>query len=244
MTRETDFLDLYRRLGINPGCDLAELKQAYRRHVAALHPDRHQGRPIDARAAARLQQLTAQYGAAMEFHRRHGRLPGASRAATADGPAGSTGWPGATHEAADPFVVRRGHAPQGQMPLEASSPTKGRSRGKLVVLLVIATLIVLGWTVHEASLQTSPDVADEDAPAQAEAGSVSREPVATEAVLHLGMSTDDVRALEGEPVAVHGDLWEYGPSWVRFDHDEVVDWHSSPLRPLRTEAGPAGELPH
>jgi hypothetical protein len=74
---ETDFLDLYGKLRLEPNCSLAEFKQAYRRHVAAWHPDRRRGSRADTLAAARLQRLTAQYSAAMEFHRRHGRLPGA-----------------------------------------------------------------------------------------------------------------------------------------------------------------------
>jgi len=74
---ETDFLDLYGKLRLEPNCSLADFKQAYRRHVAAWHPDRRRGSRADAIAAARLQRLTAQYSAAMEFHRRHGRLPGA-----------------------------------------------------------------------------------------------------------------------------------------------------------------------
>jgi len=74
---ETDFIDLYGKLRLEPSCSLAEFKQAYRRHVAAWHPDRRRGSRADALAAARLQRLTAQYSAAMDFHRRHGRLPGA-----------------------------------------------------------------------------------------------------------------------------------------------------------------------
>ncbi|PTR33849.1 hypothetical protein C8J98_10234 [Luteibacter sp. OK325] len=77
MADETDFLDLYGKLRLEPNCTLADFKQAYRRHVAAWHPDRRRGSRADALAAARLQRLTAQYSAAMEFHRRHGRLPGA-----------------------------------------------------------------------------------------------------------------------------------------------------------------------
>ena len=77
MADETDFIDLYGKLRLEPNCSLAEFKQAYRRHVAAWHPDRRRGSRADALAAARLQRLTAQYSAAMEFHRRHGRLPGA-----------------------------------------------------------------------------------------------------------------------------------------------------------------------
>src|SRR3954467_14266745 len=77
---ETDFIDLYGKLRLQPDCTLAEFKQAYRRHVAAWHPDRRSTGRADVIAAARLQRLTAQYGAAMEFHRRHGRLPGAALA--------------------------------------------------------------------------------------------------------------------------------------------------------------------
>ena len=52
--------------------------------------------------------------------------------------------------------------------------------------------------------------------------------------LEIGMSTDQVRSIEGEPTSIHEDRWEYGPSWIRFEHDEVVDWYSSPLRSLAT----------
>jgi len=75
LANETDFLELYRELGVSPGCCLLDFKRAYRRHVARLHPDRRgDGQP---RVGDQLQQLTAQYSAAMEFQRRHGRLPGA-----------------------------------------------------------------------------------------------------------------------------------------------------------------------
>ncbi|PXV61427.1 DnaJ domain-containing protein [Dyella jiangningensis] len=225
MTHETDFLDLYRRLGVSPGCELAELKQAYRRHVALLHPDRRQGQPADARSAARLQRLTAQYGAAMEFHKRHGRLPGAPR------------------ESADPFAAPRQRVPHESLPQDRPSPAGNRSRGKLVVLLVIVVLATLGWMAHEASLKTSADAVEEDVPAQAVSPVIPHEAADADTVLHAGMSTADVRSLEGEPLAVHGDLWEYGPSWVRFDHDELVEWHSSPLRPLHTASGPSARLP-
>ncbi len=65
-------------------------------------------------------------------------------------------------------------------------------------------------------------------------------------MLTVGMSPESVRAIEGEPVFVHDDRWEYGPSWIRFDHGVVVDWRNSPLHDLKTphtrpsvEAAPA-----
>jgi hypothetical protein len=78
VARDTDFLELYRNLGLNPDCGLIEFKQAYRRRLAVLHPDRQTA--ATRTSPAELQRLTAMYGAAMEFQRRHGRLPGAPQA--------------------------------------------------------------------------------------------------------------------------------------------------------------------
>jgi hypothetical protein len=236
VTHETDFLDLYRRLGLNPGCGMAELKQAYRRHVAALHPDRQQGRPADARMASRLQRLNAQYGAAMEFHRRYGRLPGAPQTASPGPSTGAREVSGVVREMPDPFAASRDASFSRAASQPEPSHAAHRSHGRIALLLVIVALGVLGWTMHTASLSSSSTNADDDTAAQSGAGSVSHEAASEGVMLHMGMSSDEVRALEGDPLAMHGDLWEYGPSWIRFEHDEVVEWHSSPLHPLHTEA--------
>ena len=79
MADDTDFLTLYDELGLAPGVsDLDALKQAYRRRVAQLHPDRG-GDDSD---PARLQRLNRLYGAALAFEQRYGRLPAAPLAAT------------------------------------------------------------------------------------------------------------------------------------------------------------------
>ncbi|WHZ19984.1 MAG: hypothetical protein OJF55_002133 [Rhodanobacteraceae bacterium] len=75
MADDTDFLTLYDELGLTPGIsDLDALKQAYRRRVAQLHPDRRgsDGDP------ERLQRLNRLYGAALAFEQRYGRLPAAA----------------------------------------------------------------------------------------------------------------------------------------------------------------------
>lgn len=75
MADDTDFLTLYDELGLAPGVsDLDALKQAYRRRVAQLHPDRRgsDGDP------ERLQRLNRLYGAALAFEQRYGRLPAAA----------------------------------------------------------------------------------------------------------------------------------------------------------------------
>lgn len=75
MADDTDFLTLYDELGLAPGVsDLDALKQAYRRRVAQLHPDRGGGDSDP----ERLQRLNRLYGAALAFEQRYGRLPAAA----------------------------------------------------------------------------------------------------------------------------------------------------------------------
>lgn len=229
VTHETDFLDLYRQLGLNPGCELSEFKQAYRRRVALLHPDRQTDRPADARASARLQRLTVQYGAAMEFHRRHGRLPGSpapSRAASAGN--------NERHEVvADPFAVPR-EAAISHHAARVQGTTRRRPAIRFAAVLAVAALGILGWSAYSVYSPSATGDASDDVAGSVQASAIERGDAADTPMLHLGMSADEVRAVEGDPVSMHGDLWEYGPSWVRFDHDRVVDWHSSPLRALHT----------
>src|SRR5690606_14444278 len=68
----TDFSLLYDALGIRPGCSVDELRAAYRRVAASLHPDAG-GRGMD---VEKLQQINRIYHAATQFQRIHGRLPG------------------------------------------------------------------------------------------------------------------------------------------------------------------------
>lgn len=62
--------------------------------------------------------------------------------------------------------------------------------------------------------------------------------------LRQGMPLREVLAMLGEPVSreLGGSQWSYGPSWVRFECDEVIDWYSSPLHPLRaSKPRPTGD---
>ena len=74
--RKQDFARLYSELGLRPGCTLSELKHAYRRRIAELHPDRRgtmPPRPGDAHLP--LTDLIALYAAASDFGG-HRSVPG------------------------------------------------------------------------------------------------------------------------------------------------------------------------
>jgi hypothetical protein len=204
VTDETDFIDLYGKLRVEPGCSLDEFKRAYRRNVALWHPDRRRGTRADKLAAARLQRLTAQYGAAMDFHRRHGRLPGAPLPAR--------------------DMERVPHEPPTVASPSPRSPQRVHAKHWYAATLAIAAPLLV-WSLWPANEAVEMEVRE---------GPVRIAPAASvqAPVLALGMTQDEVLAIEGEPTRRSEDRWEYGPSWVRFEADALVDWHSSPLHTL------------
>jgi hypothetical protein len=102
------------------------------------------------------------------------------------------------------------------------------------MLAIVAVIAVLGWDVVSSPPPSSAPAARATVGNEASLGARAEQPA-----LEVGMSSGQVRAIEGEPTGLHGDRWEYGPSWVRFEDDQVVDWYSSPLRSL----GTAGRTP-
>jgi len=230
---QTDFLDLYRKLRLEADCTLAEFKQAYRRHVAQWHPDRRRGTRADALAAARLQRLTVQYSAAMDFHKRHGRLPGAPVSSrlvreTAAPTRIVTEEPDTQAADISPHTLATpSSAASDASPASPARPANPARRTRWLAVGGILGAAIFGWSLIP-SAAVPPD--DSEADAVVVTGQSHRPPVATQ--LTSGMSADEVIAVEGEPMRRGEDHWEYGPSWIRFDGGEVTDWYSSPLRPL------------
>lgn len=203
----TDFLLLYQQLGLRPDSGIDELKLAYRRRVATLHPDRQcasNTANVDL-ARERLQQLTVLYGSVTAFHRRHGRLPGA------------------------------GMTPQPTMAAARSAPASTRRRRTGLLAVVLAALAVLAtsaWLWPDSAENGGAGAADEGAMA---APAMPDRAAGTdpELTLQLGMLKDDVLSIEREPIARGDDRWDYGPSWIAFERGKVSGWYSSPLRPLQ-----------
>ncbi|HET6432955.1 J domain-containing protein [Dyella sp.] len=204
MSTTTGYIALYRLLGVRPNSSVDELRRAYRRHVATLHPDRTGDASLQ--QLSELQQLNALYSAALDFHRQHGRLPGAATARSVS--------PAPAEPAA-----------------ETDHPTfsAGGRRWLAGVTLCVGAAIV--WSARPGRPQ--PSSAEMDYPNQLPAPTRARAAIAGAAgAIRIGSSINDVLILEGRPISIDTGRWDYGPSWVRIENDRVVDWYSSPLRPL------------
>lgn len=205
-TEPIDFIALYHELGVDPDGSVDSLRKAYRRRVADLHPDR-----VGVAGEDGLKSLNLRYAAALDFHRHYGRLPGASPSRGA------------------PRPHARPHLPPHWIedaPL-AGKEARGPSRIVVYGILLLAALAVWRLTLTDAG---APGVH-----AVGVAGN-EREKVATTAIaLRHGMPAREVVAMLGEPISreLADTRWVYGPSWVRFECEEVVDWYSSPLKPLK-----------
>jgi len=237
-----DFAAMYRELGLDASCSIDELRAARRRRIARLHPDLG-GSEAD---TLRLQRLNRAYAAAIDFHGRFGRLPGAPAAGTATATETATaiqpGAKGPSQSAAQTQWRRADLSAESQPP--AGLGTMSRYPWVARALIAAATLGLVA-TLAIALAMTVMRLAADDTPGSLSTGgtSAASESAATGAdALAKGMDKDTVRKTLGEPLDMHAQRWHYGPSWVDFRCDRVAGWYSAPQRPLPI-SGPAFEAP-
>lgn len=243
----TDFAQLYLLLGIRNDCTLEEFKQACRRRIRQQHPDRLAGTDSPDATQAALPELLALYAKALRFHRRHGRLPGALAPSTV----ASTTGVGLRPIISQPPLISR---PSASSPVTPAAPRQMSWRTPILILAatVVGFAALNAWnesesesteeavpateTAQPAITETTPLPADATPAADAEALHEDGQPLtAPPRLIEIGMDSETVRSLQGDPLQWNGSEWIYGPSWIRFERGRVVDWYSSPLHRLKTE---------
>lgn len=204
-----DYLADYRALGCAPGCSAAELERAWRLAMSHGHPDRVQPERR-AEAIRQTQGVNAAYRRLRAFAQQHGRLPGTGVAMTTEAPAMPFWEPGQA---------------ESDLP-----PPRGRRRA----LAAAAVLGVLGasWLLH-----APPDKEPGRGARRASTTASTAVAVDVAAALALQSPAESLMARVGTPPLRRddgrgGEVWEYGPSSVTLRAGRIVDWYSSPLRPL------------
>jgi hypothetical protein len=147
------------------------------------------------------------YEAGVQFHRQHGRLPGAVPTASPD---------------------RRKTVRE---PLLEPAPAR-RSRRWRVLWVCAAALVVVGL-MFELPGEDEPIAQPAFPVTQRQVPSASMQRNAINDGLRVGMPERNVLGSIGAPISVEGGRWLYGPSWIRLEEGRVVEWYSSPLHPLK-----------
>lgn len=204
-----DFRHDYATLGAPIGCQPDELKRCYRQAMQRLHPDRNPELAEDAAAQHELREKSQAYRRLMDYARAHGKLPGMR--------------PARPQQASDDAA-------------EAPPPRRGRAR-RAFAAAALAGLAWYGWQFHAPEPAQAIVVQASPPPrASARPFATTAEPgLANRRGIRLGDSKLAVRAILGPPILGDKDVWEYGPSHVRFDRGQVIGWYNSPMKPLRVE---------
>ncbi len=77
---------------------------------------------------------------------------------------------------------------------------------------------VVGWHIEDTPLQISGAL-----------------PGKERKRIYVGMSMEEVLAIQGAPVMKSRLRWDYGASFIKFQNGKVVGWYSSVLRPLMVD---------
>lgn len=240
MNAQIDFLALYRELRIDPDCSPDAFKHAYRRRVSELHPDRS-GRGLPGEET--LKSLNLGYAAALEFFQAHGRFPGAPAT-----PVQAR----ARRDAPGPAPQRQPSLIQPPTDADRPGPTAARRQRRwLSILLVALVALVLGSQLAGRDGDGDEGAASADPASAWTRPAQAPQPVHADAgALGIGMRAEDVLEVLGAPTDTSegGRFWHYGPSWVRLSCGAVIDWYSSPLKPLGLSSmhpgSPGEEHPH
>lgn len=213
-----NFERLYAELGVRPEAGPDVLRRAYRKRLRALHPDTRMEEAEQVRGSLHLTELQALYRQAMEMHQQLGRLPGAPPLQSA------------RQERRLVFEPATGS------PHSQKAPVPSRQRLLAFIAAVLLGLLLwylaVPWSASPERTQALHVSGPEAALAYPEPTQArSPEPVTR---LKLGMKKEDVLQIQGAPIEMGEQSWHYGPSWLRFEDGRLVDWYSSPLRPLKT----------
>lgn len=227
---DTNWLEQYRILGLEPGCEWSEVHRAYRRLAQSHHPDRFDESSPEFREASNLIiEINQAYGNLSAYYKSHGHLPGQRYSA----PAGARG------------PVR--HAPpRTDWPVEPEKAKKPFIRRPSTILIALGIAIGLNyfWPPNFGMDGTPFDNAEPNRSIDSEAstpdllGDSPSKSVAETPHFGPGSTMGEVHAIQGNPTRTTGSTWYYGKSRVTFVNGLVYSWYDDPDNPLKVKVDP------
>ena len=226
--RTDDYLSDFARLGLQPGCSLETLERTWRRAISDLHPDRAQDGLDVATRGRHMHELTAAYRRLRNFEREHGRLPGGAVPAAPPAAVALAVVPSHSADATGEDATAAS-----QLAPSAHASQRGSGFWLIPVGALGAALWfsgLLGPDPNEATASTDEGPTASASSAAALTGNAMAP--GQNSRIRIGSSEAQVERMMGTPLISDPELWEYGPSHVRFKRGRVIGWYSSPLKPL------------
>ncbi len=230
------YINNYNTLGIQPGANWKELRDAYKNLVKTWHPDRFQQDVNQKKIAEeRTKEINKSYKELAEYYKKHGVLPIANATPRPGHQAVAPDKPEPSRKSATPPKNTASHA-------HAEPPVKERSPRISRVAIVLGTLgtVYIVWSLtatqpssqapqrEETRLQMLDTMDLRNSPAE--------NPIASkERFFTHGTSLGEVIAIQGVPTRTEKDVWYYGNSKIYFSEGSVIRWEESPDSLLKAE---------
>ena len=222
------YLRSYSALGLKPGSDWQEIRDAYRALIKKWHPDRFQQDGKNRKVAEETtMEITRAYKVLADYYREHGTTP--TNPATA--PTAPARAPEYMHRATTPVDVSPNDVHAGD---PIPSPVESAQWKTLFVLSSIALLVYL-WLPdpadHDPGVGAAPKNVAQNTDLPAAGGKVTSHPA--DRFFTLGSKLGAVYEIQGVPSKTEQGVWHYGKSRVYFVNGSVSQWDSHPENPLQ-----------
>ncbi len=230
------YINNYNTLGIQPGADWKELRDAYKNLVKTWHPDRFQQDANRKKIAEeRTKEINKSYKELAEYYKKHGALPIDNEIPLPRHNVVTQNKPEPSRKSATPSknTASPAHA---EPPVKEKSP---RISGMAIMIgLVGAAYIAWNLTATQPPAQ---------APQREETrlqmlnnmdlrnGSEGNSIASKERFFTYGTSLGEVIAIQGVPTRTENDVWYYGKSKIYFSGGSVIRWEENPNYPLNAE---------
>lgn len=230
------YLRSYAALGLKPGSDWQEIRDAYRALIKKWHPDRFQQDSNNRKIAEEeSMEITRAYKILADYYREHGATPthpGIMPITPAHAPEAAVS-PEHTQPATVVDDVSTGDAhPSHPTP----APVAARAgQWKALLALSVIALFFYFWppvsTEHDPNIGAVPSPAVQNVNRPTADGQAASHPA--DQFFTLGSKLGTVYAIQGVPSKTEPGIWHYGKSRVYFLNGSVTRWDSHPEHPLQ-----------